>query len=127
MKNSKVAARKKILEQFIHQVLLRKKDFVEALEILGDIYTRSGDFESGLTIDMFLIKLQPLNPVHYYNLACDYALIGDKEEAMAYLKIAVTVGFSDFEHLKEDPDLAKLRTDPQYEKFITGIFSRRIK
>ncbi|MCM8758752.1 MAG: hypothetical protein NC906_03145 [Candidatus Omnitrophica bacterium] len=126
MKNSKVASTK-IVERFICQVLSRKKDFVEALEILGDIYTRSGDIESALDIDTILTKLQPLNPVHYYNLACDYALVGKHQKAIFYLNIAVTLGFSDFKHLKKDPDLAKLRTDPQYEKVIKGICTRRIK
>lgn len=125
MKNNKTITKRKITGDFIHMLLSRKKDFVEALEILGDMYTKSGNIESSLAIDRMLVNLEPLEPVHYYNLACDYALIDKKEQSMVYLKIAIILGFSDFEYLKEDPDLASLRSDPEYEKLIKKIYSRR--
>lgn len=112
---------------FLNQILEENPDYIEALEIMGDLCTKSGDFETGFAIDMRLAFLQPLEAIHYYNLACDCALLGKKDEALMYLNIAIILGYSDFKHLNEDPDLASIREDERYEKLINGISCRRIK
>jgi len=137
LKNKKLqSARKKILHRktlkskrylFLKEIVEENPDYIEALEVLGDLCTKSGDFEAGLAIDKRLAFLQPLEPIHYYNIACDCALMGKKEEALMYLNIAIILGYSDFRHLKEDPDLAGLRGDKRYEELISRISSRRIK
>ncbi|MGC9065715.1 MAG: TPR end-of-group domain-containing protein [Candidatus Ratteibacteria bacterium] len=137
MKNRKLRStpaknlRRKILKSeryhLLREIVEENPDYIEALGNLGDLHTKSGDFEAGLVIDRRLAFLQPLEPVHYYNIACDYALMGKKEEALMYLNIAIALGYSDFRHLKEDPDLAGLRGDKRYEKLISRISCRRIK
>lgn len=102
-------------------------DYIEALEMMGDLYTRSGALKEGFAIDRRLAFLQPFEPCHYYNLACDCALLGKKEEALLYLKISIMLGYNDFKHLNEDPDLENLRRDARYDKFVRQISARRIK
>ncbi len=123
----KLSARAKDEYIFLQDVISKKSDCVEALEILGDIYSQSGELESACQIDKRLIDIQPLQPYHYYNLACDYALMGKKKEAFLYLKIAITLGFDDFQLIKEDPDLASLKGNPSYEKLIRKIKTGRVK
>ncbi|MCM8764442.1 MAG: hypothetical protein NC830_03655, partial [Candidatus Omnitrophica bacterium] len=74
-----------------------------------------------------LAFLQPFEPYHYYNLACDCALLGKKEKALLYLKISIILGYNDFKHLTEDPDLENLRGDARYDKLVRQISGGRIK
>ena len=55
---------------FIEGVVQRDPHFVEALQILGDDYTRRGKFDEGLRIDEQLSRLRPRDPMALYNLAC---------------------------------------------------------
>lgn len=134
MKNKKIShstkkfsvAGKKELD-FLHQIIEKKPDYIEVLELLSEIYTKAGDIESGMDIDRRLIFLQPFEPSHYYNLACDYALSGKKDRALFYLKIAIILGFNDFDYMNRDPDLACLKGDTRYERLIKKFSSRRIK
>lgn len=51
----------------------------------------------------------------HYNLACSYALLGRKEQAIHELRIALEL-FPDFrEWSLEDPDLRSLREEPEYQ------------
>jgi len=59
---------------FMEGVVQRDPRFVEALQILGDDYTRRGKFHEGLKIDEQLVELRPQDPTMLYNLACSYTL-----------------------------------------------------
>ncbi|MCM8788627.1 MAG: hypothetical protein NC907_02425 [Candidatus Omnitrophica bacterium] len=113
--------------KFLQQVLKMSPDYIEALEMMGDLCTRSGALEEGFAIDRHLAFLQPFEPYHYYNLACDCALLGKKEKALLYLKISIILGYNDFKHLTEDPDLENLRGDARYDKLVRQISGGRIK
>jgi len=49
-----------------------------------------------------------------YNLACVYAVTGDKDKAFATLNAAKLAGFADRDQMMKDPDLATLRTDKRF-------------
>ena len=55
---------------FIEGVVRRDPEYVDALQILGDDYTRRGRFADGLTVDEQLARLRPHDPTVLYNLAC---------------------------------------------------------
>ncbi|HQR08348.1 MAG TPA: S41 family peptidase [Gemmatales bacterium] len=55
-----------------------------------------------------------------YNIACGYALLGKKEEAIAWLKKALDKGFAEQETLEKDDDLDSLRDDPRFIQ-LTGL------
>lgn len=56
----------------------------------------------------------------YYNIACVYAVRGDKEQALRYLRIALLNGYVQLDTLLTDPDLKGLAGDPQFEKLKAG-------
>jgi tetratricopeptide (TPR) repeat protein len=60
-----------------------------------------------------------------YNLACTYALKGDLEQGLRWLDQSVNAGFDDSGHLRDDPDIASLRTDPRFKKIqeLSSILS----
>src|SRR5689334_20807646 len=97
---------------FIAGVVQRDPQFVEALQILGDDYTRRGKFQEGLKIDEQLVQLRPDDPTMLYNLACSYALTKHYERAVAILDRAIEQGYRDFKWLVKDPDLRGLRQHP---------------
>jgi hypothetical protein len=49
-----------------------------------------------------------------YNLACVYAVSGDKDKAFATISSAKLAGFADRDQMMKDPDLASLRTDKRF-------------
>jgi tetratricopeptide (TPR) repeat protein len=107
--------------KFFEGIAQHDPDFIEALQILGDAYTKTGQWEKGLEIDERLAKLCPDNSLVFYNLACSYSLLKQVEEAFAALRQAVKLGYSDARWLTKDPDLDNLRQDNRFEKIRTDL------
>ena len=96
----------------------------DALVLLGDAYTRNGDYVKGLELDIRLSHLRPENGTIRYNLACSYALIGQTDNALKNLSTAVDLGYNDFDHLSNDIDLAVLKSDPRFQTLLQKIVAR---
>jgi Flp pilus assembly protein TadD len=103
---------------FIKGVVRRDPKFVEALQVLGDDYTRKGSFKDGLRVDQQLARLRPDDSTVLYNLACSYALIGRLDRATGALIKAIDHGYNDFRWLMRDPDLQLLRDDENLFKKV---------
>lgn len=58
-------------------------------------------------------------PGTLYNTACLYARIGDKKEAMRYLREAVDAGYNEFPRMEVDYDLDPLRDMPEYRELMS--------
>jgi hypothetical protein len=58
-------------------------------------------------------------PAHY-DLACYYALAGQKDKALAAFETALTRGFCDFDWAVRDPDLEALREAPEFGRLLRG-------
>ena len=112
---------------FLEGVVRRDTRYIEALQILGDDYTRRGRYDEGLGIDRKLARLRPADSLVLYNLACSYSLMGHVDEAMEALEKALTLGYSDFKWLAEDPDLRNVRRHPRYEKIRAKLRTLQIK
>ena len=112
---------------FLEGVVRRDPGYIDALQILGDNYTRRGRFEDGLKVDEQLVRLRPGDALVHYNLACSYSLTEQFESAAAALNRALDLGYRDFKWLSKDPDLAKLRKHPLYKKIRARIKAMEIK
>jgi tetratricopeptide (TPR) repeat protein len=53
-----------------------------------------------------------------YNIACAYALAGDRDHALAWLKRALDMAYLDLDSLRTDPDLASVRSDPRFAALV---------
>jgi len=93
----------------------------EAMVLLGDAYTRKGDFAKGLEMDLQLSRIQPENNLVRYNLACSFALTGQGEKALSTLNKAVELGYRDVEHLRNDHDLDTIKTDPRFLTLLNKL------
>src|SRR6266436_9023720 len=112
---------------FMEGVVRRDVRYVEALQILGDHYTQRGRFEFSLKVDKKLSRLEPRNPLVYYNLACSYSLNSDFDLAASALEKALSLGYNDFKWLARDPDLRQLRKHPLYRTIEDKIRKMKVK
>jgi tetratricopeptide (TPR) repeat protein len=62
-----------------------------------------------------------------YNVACGYALLNDKENALFWLDRALSGGFDQINLLKEDSDLDSLRSDPRFKSIVQKVASTKIE
>lgn len=112
---------------FLEGIVQRDPGYVEALQILGDHYTELGMFQDSLRIDQALSRLQPRNPLVFYNLACSYSLSGELALSAQALEKALSLGYRDFNWLARDPDLRSLRQDPAFSPIKDKIRQMKVK
>lgn len=106
---------------FLEGVVRRDPEYVDALQILGDSYTRRGRFNKGLEVDLRLCRLRPDDALTHYNLACSLALTGEAGQAVDTLHRALDLGYRDFKWMRRDPDLRGLRQHPLYKSIRARI------
>ena len=99
---------------FMEGIVRRDPQYVDALQVLGDHYTQRGRHTHSLKVDQQLSRLEPRNPLVFYNLACSYSLNGEFDLGAAALETALALGYRDFKWLAKDPDLRRLREHPLY-------------
>jgi tetratricopeptide (TPR) repeat protein len=110
---------------FLEGLIRRDPAYVDALQLLGDDYTKRGRFEEGLQVDQKLTELDPNNPLSFYNLACSLSLTGKLDDAARALESAIDLGYRDFKWMARDPDLKALRKHRHYARLREKI--RRLK
>ena len=111
--------------EFYERLLKGYPDYIDALVPLAEAYTRAGQYSNGLAIDNRLAKLKPDDAIVQYNLPCSYSLLEQLDEAFASLKKAIALGYNDFHHLDNDPDLFYLRDDCRYQKLISDFVKQK--
>jgi hypothetical protein len=55
-----------------------------------------------------------------YQIACCYALLGDKVQSLAWLEKALAAGYPDLPHARTDTDLQILQGDPRFVKLVAA-------
>ena len=98
---------------FMEGIVLREPGYLEALQILGDDYTKNGQFVAGLEVDERLAGLRPDDAVIHYNLGCSYSLVKRYQHAAEAIERAIDLGYRDFRWLSKDPDLRGFRRTAQ--------------
>ncbi len=78
-------------------------------------------------MDQQLSRLEPQNPLVFYNLACSYSRNEAFDQAADALHRALALGYRDFKWLARDPDLQRLRQHPLFREIETKIRKLRIK
>jgi hypothetical protein len=107
--------------RFFESVLKRDAHYTEVVELLGGLYTKHGRIADGLKMDRRLVKLLPQNATAHYNLACSLALLKRKAAALRSLRQAVSLGYTDFDWMQQDPDLDGLKQDPAFNALLEQL------
>mmetsp|Transcript_18720 Transcript_18720/g.26097 ORF Transcript_18720/g.26097 Transcript_18720/m.26097 type:complete len:98 (-) Transcript_18720:155-448(-) len=56
-----------------------------------------------------------------YNIACCYARLGQKEQAVGALQMCIDAGFREADTIRRDPDLESLHQSPEFENLVKSI------
>jgi tetratricopeptide (TPR) repeat protein len=113
------ALRKEMM--FLESLARRCPQDVDVLKALGDLYTRTGNYEDGLKIDLQLARLCSREPLAWYNLACSYALLDRTDEALASLERAIGLGYRDAHWIRADRDLNSLKKDQRFDVLLQRL------
>jgi Flp pilus assembly protein TadD len=106
---------------FYESVLRRQPGYTDVIELLGGLYTKTGRIADGLKMDRKLVKLLPANATARYNLACSLALSKRKSDAIKALLEAIELGYSDYEWMAHDPDLASLKNAREFTALLAKL------
>ena len=87
---------------------------------IGVTYYMRDRYDEALDFYKKSLEANPGNRDAYYNTACVYALKGERDQALRYLKIAVLNGYISLETLNQDPDLKSLREEPEFKELAAG-------
>lgn len=112
------------------QIEEARAKFIESVQVdpsysqghvgVGVTYYMRDRYEEALDHYKKGLEANPSNRDAYYNMACVYALKGDKDQALRYLNIAVLNGYVQLDTLAQDPDLKALAGAEQFEKLKRG-------
>lgn len=109
--------------RFLEKVAERLPEDMGTLQALAELYTKTGDYEKGLAIDLRLSQMRPNDDLVWYNLGCSYALTRRADEAFEALTNAIDRGYSDYDWMKTDSDLSGLSTDPRFESLLSWLYT----
>jgi hypothetical protein len=90
----------------------------EAYNGVGVTYRMRNDLRRALEWYKKALTVDPDFGDAYYNMACIYALEGQKEMALRYLQIAAMNGYATAEGIDGDPDLEAVRDEPGYKALV---------
>jgi tetratricopeptide (TPR) repeat protein len=77
---------------------------------------QNGDLEEAHNAWMRLCSFRQARRIALYNIACIYALQGEKQLALDYLQEAIDAGFERRQSISEDPDLVSLVDDAEFKR-----------
>ena len=69
-------------------------------------------------------SLKQTNSLYYYDLACCYAVIGKKKQAISALEQAVKLGYTNYDNMLSDNDLVSLRNEKKYNELLKVVKER---
>jgi carboxyl-terminal processing protease len=87
-------------------------------------YYQKGEYNKSISVLENLTKYHQLTKYKrertsiYYDLACNHALIGNKNEALTYLEKAVDSGFAAVSHIERDDDLQLIRNEERFKRLV---------
>jgi len=102
------------------QELFAQGQYSEALEIFREVFglPGSGTMRYKGTVKELSCPSDAEISAALYNIACCHAQMGAVDTALDALDDACKAGFSQFEALSQDPDLAPVRKNPRYSLLL---------
>ena len=113
----------KVELRFLKKISARLPEDLEVLQALAELYTKVGEYDKGLAIDIQLGQLLPNDDLVWYNLGCSYALMQQFDEAFEALSRSIELGYGDYDWMKMDPDLSSLSADPRFESLLNWLYT----
>jgi len=83
------------------------------------------DWPRAIDSGLRLLKAVGRNPRHAYNLACVFALNGDRDDALLWLQAAAEFGFAEPDLLATDTDFESLRGEERFAATLERVRRNR--
>jgi superkiller protein 3 len=117
----------KIAEKYLRKSVRKDPKYAMAYYDLGILLTKfKTRHMQAIRCFMTAITLDPNMAWAYYSVACLYALSGNKEQALNYLKQSLERGLSDKKHIESDPDMDSLREEKEFRGLMIKYFPEKI-
>ena len=101
--------------QVVEKHIELNPDDPRALYLGAGALVQLGDRDRGLEWIARALAIDPTDSAVLYNVACNYALLGQPDDALTCLENAVRHGFGHREWLDHDADLVSLRGNARFE------------
>ncbi len=90
---------------------------------MGREYLQKRDIPKASVFLEIAAKSDPFQrmDIQYYNLACAYAIGGEKKKALKFLKSAIKKGFKNRAQIERDTDLANLRNEKEFKSILESL------
>ena len=108
-------------EQF-KRCLELKKDDPRVLYNLGNSYFDLGQYEKSITEYKKVIELYPNYINGYYNIACAFGLLRNKEETYNYLGQAIERGYKNKSNIESSEEFEFIREESRFKNLLKESF-----
>lgn len=113
------------MEEIVEQVLKERPDAsAEQLLAAADTLKAQRDFEEAAAHYLAALQRKPELTMATYQLACNYALWGNKDLALQWLKKAVDAGFWGYAMMKDDDDLVSIQKTQEFQEMLATVRER---
>jgi tetratricopeptide (TPR) repeat protein len=110
---------KKAMEYY-HQALSLDDRHLPALQGKAAVQLITKDYDGAVETYKEMLRIRPEDNRIYYNIACAYSLWNNKSQALHWLGEAVKNGFTKWELIEQDKDLANIRNTKEYQEFMAS-------
>lgn len=123
---------KKDLAELDFKKVVELEDTPDKYQCVHYAYQGLGQYEKAKEAMNIIIARDSSDYGNYYDAACLYSRMHDKENAIKYLEKALTMGYNRFAHMERDFDLDFLRNTEEYKMLIekyqrkSGSESRKV-
>jgi Flp pilus assembly protein TadD len=93
--------------------------------LLANCYSHQGRTDDAKREADLAMALRPDDTMILYNVACVFCLMGMKQEGLDALKRAKETGYRSPTWVRQDPDLALLHGDPEFDELYPAAESLR--
>jgi predicted esterase len=113
------------LEDSVAQVLKEHSDAdAEQLLMVADTLKAQHDFEEAAAHYLAALQRKPDLTMATYQLGCNYALWGNTELALQWLKKGVDAGFWGYAMMKDDDDLVSIQKTQEFQQLLATVKER---
>lgn len=116
---------------------LAKEDFMKAIEIedtpekydfIHYAYHGLGDDAKAVAAMDTIIARDPDNRKgNYYDAACLYSRMKNKEKALEYLELSLKNGYKRFAHIRNDYDMDFIRETPEFKRILEEYENKAVE
>jgi adenylate cyclase len=100
-------------------------DDVRAVYMKSGSFFGLGDHDQALEWSDRALSMDPEEPSVLYNVACNYALLNEKEKALDCIEKAFHKGFGHKEWMEHDPDFLSIRNHSRFKALMRSLAAAR--